>query len=104
MIITLQMLQEKDACGPSVEWFVSHFPDGADYQAALNKAAETDKADYADWLLSNFGGTDDALELDEITGQHFFFAGSITVRTGITLTGSLKIARSIKAGDGIKAG
>jgi hypothetical protein len=67
----------------------------------LNKAAETDKPNYARWLLSNFGRTAAVLEVESIEGKHFFFAGFIRVKGSITLSGFLQAGSGIKAGSGM---
>ena len=100
MLITLKLLQEKDACADGQKWFVDHFPEGGEYQTVLDAFAQDNQSDYAQWLLNKMGGTSDVLELDEITGNNFFFAGSIRIKNGIVLTGALKIGSGIKAGDG----
>jgi hypothetical protein len=104
MLITLKLLQEKDACADGQKWFVDHFPEGGEYQTVLDAFAQDNQSDYAQWLLNKMGGTSDVLELDEITGNNFFFAGSIRIKNGIVLTGALKIGSGIEAGWGIKAG
>ena len=104
MEITSESLKDKDVCLGCIEWFDSHFPKGAEYQTALDKAAETDQPDFARLLLSKFGKTDVVLNIEKADGKHIFFAGSIRVKKGISLSGFLIAGGGIEAGEGIKAG
>jgi len=106
MKITKEFLKEKGACQSGYKWFIEHFPeDNAEYQDVLNKLAECEEVSHASWLLQKAGSTNDVLEIDEIKDKkHFFFSGSIVVKSLISISGSLLIGNGIEAGWGIKAG
>ena len=104
MYLTKELLQEKNACSDGLDWFITNFPKGGEYQEVLNRCAEDDRPSYASWALSTFGETDTVIELESITGTHFFFAGSIRVSGSISLSGFLGAGSGIEAGEGIKAG
>jgi len=96
MLIVKELLKEKGACQPGMEWFTEHFPGGGNYQAVLNKCADTNQPSYAAWALTIFGPTDSVLEIDSLEGENFFFAGTVKVAGSITLTGNLKAGRNIE--------
>ena len=113
--ITVEMLNVKGACASGMRDFLKEFPreqypDGADYQEVLNRCAEHERANYAEWLLNEFGATNATLSVDKInTDGYVFFAGRIEARGEIRCKAimagrEIKAGRGIKAGEGIKAG
>ena len=99
MLITLQWLKEKGACDAAKERFATEYPEGGDYQEILNKLAEENNADWAQWLMQAAGPVDTVLEVDELTTEaSLFFAGRIIIK------GALKVAKGLFSGEGIKAG
>ena len=107
--ITVEMLNVKGACASGMRDFLKEFPreqypDGADYQEVLNRCAEHERANYAEWLLNEFGATNATLSVDKInTDGDVFFAGRIEARGEIRCK-AIMAGREIKAGRGIKAG
>ena len=107
--ITVEMLNVKGACASGMRDFLKEFPreqypDGADYQEVLNRCAEHERANYAEWLLNEFGATNATLSVDKInTDGYVFFAGRIEARGEIRCK-AIMAGREIKAGRGIKAG
>ena len=107
--ITVEMLKVKGACASGMRDFLKEFPreqypDGADYQEVLNRCAEHERANYAEWLLNEFGATNTTLSVDKInTDGYVFFAGRIEARGEIRCK-AIMAGREIKAGRGIKAG
>lgn len=106
MQITKEMLKEKGACPAGYMDFCETFPDGTEYQALLDYCCEHDRADYAHWLLSKFGATDDVREIDGdyITDKSIVFAGSIKVKGSVRADGFIEAGRDIEAGWHIEAG
>ena len=107
--ITVEMLRVKGACMSGIRDFLKEFPreqypDGADYQEVLNRCAENERPNYAEWLLNEFGATNKTLSVDKInTDGYVFFAGRIEARGEIRCK-AIRAGREIKAGEGIKAG
>ena len=107
--ITVEMLKVKGACASGMRDFLREFPreqypDGADYQEVLNRCAEHERPNYAEWLINEFGATNTTLSVDEInTDGYVFFAGRIEARGKIRCK-AIRAACSIKAGWGIEAG
>ena len=105
--ITVEMLRVKGACVSGIRDFLKEFPreqypDGADYQEVLNRCAENERPNYAEWLLNEFGATNKTLSVDKInTDGYVFFAGRIEARGEIRCK-AIRAGREIKAGEGIK--
>ena len=105
--ITVEMLRVKGACVSGIRDFLKEFPReqypvGADYQEVLNRCAEHERADYAEWLIQEFGATNTTLSVDKInTDGYVFFAGRIEARGEIRCK-AIRAGREIKAGEGIK--
>ena len=98
--ITLAYLKELGACRNGQREFQKAFPDGGEYQEVLDRCAEEGRLDFAGWLFSRVGPTEDVRTYSEDIAEpdkNIFFAGRIE------FVGSV-FARSIKAGWGIKAG
>lgn len=101
MQITLQWLEEKNACAKARLAFKHEYPEGAEYQDVLNALAADNKISWAYWLIQNAGPTQEVLLVDELSvDTSFFFAGRIAVN------GDIKAGRDIEAGRdfGIYAG
>ena len=106
MKITKDMLVEWGHCQGGIDWFEENFPSlEEDYQSLLNRLAEENRKDYAEWLLKKAGQLNTEIKVEEIaTKNSFFFAGKIIVSKGISVGGYLCAGRGIEAGWGIKAG
>ena len=106
MKITIEMLKEKSACSTGRKDFLTHYPDGCEYQELLNACAENGKDDYAQWLMLAFGPTDSVLNIDgDLEREHsLFWAGRIACTGAIRIKGALRAGCGIKAGGGIEAG
>ena len=106
MKITIEMLKEKSACSTGRKDFLTHYPDGCEYQELLNACAENGKDDYAQWLMLAFGPTDSVLNIDgDLEREHsLFWAGRIACTGAIRIKGALRAGCGIKAGWGINAG
>ena len=106
MQLTNDFLIAERACSDGLAWFTEHFGDAADYQAVLDRLAQENKCDWADWLLNAVGPIDAAMELTgeaAITG-HLFVAGTLKCSASLSVSLSIKAGRGIEAGWGIKAG
>ena len=110
MQITRDMLKEKGACEKGYRDFCqafpeSDYPDGVEYQALLDACAENNKDNYANWLLSSFGRTNDetAVEGDLISDRSIYICGSLKV-TGKIKCKQLRVSGFIEAGGSIEAG
>jgi len=98
--ITLAYLKELGACREGQREFQKAFPDGGEYQEVLDRCAEEGRLDFAGWLFSHVGHTEDVRTYSEDIAEpdkNIFFAGRIE------FVGSV-FARGIEAGCGIKAG
>jgi len=108
MKITKDMLVEWGACQGGIDWFEENFPSlEEDYQEILNRLAEENRKDYAEWLLKKAGQLNTEIKVEEIaTKNSFFFAGKIIVSKGISVGFNLLAGRGIEAGDdfGVFAG
>lgn len=105
-IITRQHLAELGACTEGMAFYDQTYPAGrAEYQDMLDQAVKACHTDYATWLLSQIGPTEDVLNLESINdaGLDIVFAGHIKIRFGAILR-SLICGLSIEAGEGIEAG
>ena len=113
--ITVEMLKVKGACASGMRDFLKEFPreqypDGADYQEVLNRCAEHERPNYAEWLLNEFGAANTTLSVDKInTNGYVFFAGRIEARGDIRCKAimagrEIEGGRDIEAGCGIEAG
>ena len=111
MKITRDMLKNKKACDYGYLEFCKAFPeaeypDGVEYQYVLDKCAENDRNDFAEWLLFKFGRTDDVKKIDGdyISDKSIFVCGSLEVTGKIICKGRVQAGWGIEAGEGIKAG
>lgn len=100
------MLVEWGACQDGIDWFEENFSSlEGDYQEILNRLAEENRKDYAEWLLKKAGQLNTEIKVEEIaTKNSFFFAGKIIVTKGISVGFYLLAGRGIEAGLGIEAG
>ncbi len=98
MFITHEMLLEKNPCKEGYQRFYELFPNGSEYQEALNGLVADNHTDWALWLLEKFGKTNDVIELENFGGKAIVVAGHLRV------AGFIKAAFSIAAGGGIEAG
>lgn len=106
MKITKDMLVEWGPCQGGIDWFEENFPSlEEDYQEILNRLAEENRKDYAEWLLKKAGQLNTEIKVEEIaTKNSFFFAGKIIVSKGISVGFNLLAGRGIEAGWSIEAG
>lgn len=106
MQISTEMVSEWGACRGCVKWLEENFPDGGEYQAVLDALAEADQPSWASWLISKAGAdTEAVLELEYVSDRkHLFFAGSIVVKYGVSVSGCLFAGLDITAGGAIKVG
>ena len=106
MKITKDMLVEWGPCQGGIDWFEENFPSlEEDYQKILNRLAEENRKDYAEWLLKKAGQLNTEIKVEEIaTKNSFFFAGKIIVSKGISVGFNLLAGRGIEAGWSIEAG
>ena len=98
--ITLDYLRELGACLERQREFKRAFPDGGGYQEVLDRCAEEGRIDFARWLFSKAGPTEDVRIFEnEILDENkkLFFAGSMDFKQPV-------FVRYIFAGEGIQAG
>ena len=98
--ITLDYLRELGACLDGQREFKRAFPDGGGYQEVLDRCAEEGRIDFASWLFSKIGPTEDVRIFEnEILDENkkLFFAGNMDFKRSV-------FVRSIFAGYGIRAG
>lgn len=54
-VVTTADLEAMDACGPGLEWWKQHFPEGkADSDVVLKALHKDGRGDYADWLIEAY--------------------------------------------------
>ena len=51
MKITKDFLMAKHACKGGVDWFIRHFGEEAEYQSVLDRLAQDNLSNWAEWLL-----------------------------------------------------
>lgn len=110
--ITLTYLKELGACREGQREFQKAFPDGGEYQEVLDRCAEEGRLDFAGWLFSRVGPTEDVRTYSEDIAEpdkNIFFAGRIefvgsVFARGIKAGWGIEAGLGIKAGEGIKAG
>ena len=110
--ITSDYLKELGACDKGLLAFKEAYPQGGEYQEILDRCCAEGHTDWALWLLSEVGATDDVRTYDEFVSDEkleIVFAGRIEFKIGATIrrliagTG-IEAGKYIKAGAGIKAG
>lgn len=110
--ITLDYLKQLGACREGQREFQRVFPGGGEYQEVLDRCAKEGRLDFAKWLFSYIGKTDDVrVYEDKIDSpdENIFFAGNIkfkqTVKVKNIFSGcGITAGEGITAGKGIKAG
>ncbi len=110
--ITLEYLNKLGACQDSQRAFSAAFPEGGEYQTVLDRCAEEDKLDFANWLLSHVGPTSDIRTYESelnAPDKNIVFAGTLLFRKNvkvksITTGGPIEAGWSIEAGESIRAG
>ena len=83
------------------------FPEGkAEYQDVLNALAKEDRPKEADWLMDRAGPDKQAvIEVDAISDcKNFFAAGSLVVKTSVTIAKRLRAGTDIIVRDSIMVG
>lgn len=104
--ITLDFLRELGACLDGRRAFKRAFPDGGGYQEVLDRCAEEERIDFASWLFSMIGPTEDVriFENEILDGnKKLFFAGSMDFKRSVFVS-SIFTGEGIFAGEGIQAG
>ena len=99
-LITLDFLKAHDACAEGRREFERVFPDGGEYQQVLDRCADEDRMDFAQWLMNVCGPSDDVRTFDDDVNEpdkNIAFAGTLYFKKGANV-------KRILAGDGIKAG
>lgn len=99
-LITLDFLKAHDACAEGRREFGRVFPDGGEYQQVLDRCADEDRMDFAQWLMKVCGPSDDVRTFDEDfyePDKNIAFAGALYFKKGANV-------KRILAGDGIEAG
>lgn len=111
-LITLDFLKAHDACAEGKREFKRVFPDGGEYQQVLDRCADEDRMDFAQWLMKVCGPSDDVRTFDEDFDEpdkNIAFAGTLYFKKGANIKrilagGGIKAGLGIKVGLGIKAG
>jgi len=78
-------------------WFLRNHADGSDYQPLVNALVDAGRVEDACWLLTQFGPTDEVLQVDAIDAEAMVFAGTLEVQGNIEVTTVLRSGRSIRA-------
>ena len=104
--ITLDYLRELGACLDGHREFKRAFPGGGGYQEVLDRCAEEGRIDFARWLFSKVGPTEDVRIFEnEILDEKkdLFFAGSMDFKQPVFVR-HIFAGWDIRAGEGIRAG
>ena len=99
-LITLDFLKAHDACAEGLREFGRVFPDGGEYQQVLDRCADEDRMDFAQWLMNVCGPSGDVRTFDDDIDEpdkNIAFAGTLYFKKGANV-------KRILAGEGIKAG
>ncbi|WP_010276544.1 hypothetical protein [Paenibacillus senegalensis] len=105
-LLTVDQIKSYDPCSEGYKFFLTHFPDGGEYQAILDKCCEAGRSDWAEWLIRKVGPTEDVREYDEhvsSTELSIVFAGRVVFKLGAVVK-RLIAGLGIEAGEGIEAG
>lgn len=111
-LITLDFLKAHDACAEGRREFERVFPDGGEYQQVLDRCADEDRMNFAQWLMKVCGPSDDIRTFDEDFDEpdkNIAFAGTLYFKKGANIKRILagcgiEAGLGIEAGCGIKAG
>ena len=104
-LITREFINSHDACLSGENWFVQNFPNGGEYQKVLDALVEQDHTDWASWLMSIAGASDEVREIEgDLKAKSYYFCGSLRVSGLISVELRLQAGSGIKAGSGIEAG
>ncbi len=104
--ITLAYLKELGACREGQREFQKAFPDGGEYQEVLDRCAEEGRFDFAVWLFSHVGPTEDVRTYNEDIiepDKNIFFAGRLEFSGSVSVK-RIQAGLGIEAGEGIEAG
>ena len=105
-LITLDFLKAHEACQAGQSEFERVFPDGGEYQVVLDRCTDENRMDFAQWLMSVCGSSDDIRtfkdDIDE-PDKNIAFAGTLYFKKGVNVKRILA-GYDIKAGDGIVVG
>lgn len=104
--INLDYLQKLGACLDGQRAFKRAFPDGGGYQEVLDRCAEEGRIDFASWLFSKIGPTEDVRIFEnEILDENkkLFFAGNMDFKRPVFVR-HIFAGCGIQAGEGIRAG
>lgn len=104
MFIDKDLLQKFESCPLGFRWFRKYFPRGGEIQTVLDTLCARGETIWADWLLKKAGPQPTVHRAENLTGHHFFFAGSIDIAGSIDLSGCLIVGGDIRAGGDISAG
>ena len=84
-LITLDFLKAHDACAEGRREFERVFPDGGEYQQVLDRCADEDRMDFAQWLMKVCGPSGDVRTFDEDFDEpdkNIAFAGTLYFKKG----------------------
>ena len=105
-LITLDFLKAHGACAEGRREFERVFPDGGEYQQVLDRCADEDRMDFAQWLMKVCGPSDDVRTFDDDIDEpdkNIAFAGTVQFKR-VARAKSMLAGCGIEAGWGIKAG
>ena len=104
MFVDRDLLLKFECCHRGFRRFRKYFPRGGEIQTVLDTLCARGETIWADWLLKKAGPQPTVYRADNLTGHHFFFAGSIDITGSIDLSGCLIVGGDIRAGGDISAG
>lgn len=107
MDITDKDLQAWSASDEFKLWFAHRFGDACDYQMLLDRLAEEDMPEEANWLMDRAGQDRKAvLNIDCVSKdkKHVFAAGDLVIEKGIFVDGWIRAGGNINAAEEISAG
>lgn len=98
--ITCEYLKSKDPCMAGMIAFKSVYPEGGKYQDILDRCCAEGHADWAGWMVRNFGNTEDTRVYNDPINDpdlSIVFAGRIVFKHGATI-------KKLIAGRGVESG
>ena len=111
-LMTLDLLKANYACEEGQREVERVFPNGGEYQQVLDRCADEDRMDFAQWLMNVCGPSDDVRTFDEDFDEpdkNIAFAGTVQFKRvarakSILAGGGIEAGWGIQAGRGIEAG
>ena len=104
MDISPDLIRAKRPCAAGYRWYLRSGRHDASYLELMQALVEDGRPGDAVWLLSQFGPTDDVLDVDELYDDTLVFPGTVRVRGNVDVTGTICVGGRLLAGGGVRCG